>query len=775
LRRPRASASPPLDAALLGCLVVAAVLIAYKVRAEVSYGPGWDAYAFLANAATWAGRGYGYSEAHRPPLLSILTSLPMRLGFVQASVIQVVDGVLSLSGIAAAYLLFRRAVSQVPAAIGALALLAVTPFWDTVGIGYTDIAAVAICMWALLALIRATETNDRWYLVGMPLLVLAVLMRFTALLFFFPAGLWLAFRALPIRQARRFAQGAGLSMLAYGPAALFYNQRFGDILFPFVVALTVVDNTSTTGKTIQGASGPAAGWYIRELPGFIGSRPTWFLGAMALGVAGCGLLWTLWTVYTRVRLKQWVTLILCVAFASIAVARGGLFVRQIAIPLAVYVVWRALMPREDGAFPLNRTHPEFALAGVALAWLLAYFDFHGHQTIQEPRYFITMAPPLMYLLLLGWRAAFTIMQSRMETFVTALRRPVELPSISRIGWIALLGVVAVTLSMDVATMRGAPDPETAAARSSALWITQRAGSTNPVVYSDVWPMTSWYMRRPVREMPAFADPRGFAHELEKSDVDYFVTYRQHRDANFKSVPFGAALTLLERTSPPAHRLPRILLLGTKWDKYFEPVDDYRVNLYSFAGRYGWEDSVFADWQNAGYLGRYPAVAAFAIRWRDRLAAEDILRTYVERGGVLFLDASSNLDGKAYNLGNEVLLDTMVQRTVFGRKDTLQVAPSFAQRYPKLAHLESGPFVDETGGAWVGATYVAMTGHSHEVLARLGGRPVVTTQRIGKGRVYWMGANLLWHAFESKSTGERELIRAIIADGLSAPRKVARRD
>jgi hypothetical protein len=42
---------------------------------------------------------------------------------------------------------------------------------------------------------------------------------------------------------------------------------------------------------------------------------------------------------------------------------------------------------------------------------------------------------------------------------------------------------------------------------------------------------------------------------------------------------------------------------------------------------------------------------------------------------------------------------------------------------------------------------------------------VATRQIGKGRVYWIGYNLVWHAFLTENADEQALIQAVFEDAL----------
>jgi hypothetical protein len=57
-------------------LILIVGLIAYwRVIMHLYLWPAYDTFDLLANAALFAGKGYGYSDLLRPPLLPFLTSI----------------------------------------------------------------------------------------------------------------------------------------------------------------------------------------------------------------------------------------------------------------------------------------------------------------------------------------------------------------------------------------------------------------------------------------------------------------------------------------------------------------------------------------------------------------------------------------------------------------------------------------------------------------------------------------------------------------------------
>jgi hypothetical protein len=318
----------------------------------------------------------------------------------------------------------------------------------------------------------------------------------------------------------------------------------------------------------------------------------------------------------------------------------------------------------------------------------------------------------------------------------------------------------------------APNTLVAAARESADWLRSHDGDLKDrIVYSDLWPLTSWYLDSPVRSMPFFADPEAFGHELEKSRADYFLTLRPRRFPGYEAAQVVGQVTVLERRSAPAGDLPRVLYLGSTWDTYLESLCGYGFFLESTAGRYGWEGTAFLDALTPQELSRYDAVAAAGFRWRDMRVADTDLSEYLEHGGTVVMDASQNLGGIAYSVADTIMFDTVIRRQTMPTAARIEVEPAFAERHPELTGLTAAPWIDtETGGPWTGAAYEARPGTpALETLVDAGGRPLVQLQRYGKGRVYWIAYNLVWHAFSHESDGEARLVRAVFEDALAGRR------
>jgi hypothetical protein len=232
-----------------------------------------------------------------------------------------------------------------------------------------------------------------------------------------------------------------------------------------------------------------------------------------------------------------------------------------------------------------------------------------------------------------------------------------------------------------------------------------------------------------------------------------------------AVTFGG-LRVLERTRPAPADLPRVRYLGTAWNNYLEELCGYSFYLDSNTGSRGWEGSAFLDAYSAADLAKADAVTAYGFRWHDRSAAERTLTQYVRDGGVVVLDATGNFSSDSFSVAGTTLFDVAVSRDIVPTRASWSVDPAFATRHPEVGRIDSVPYLADGGAAWYGAGYSPLrTVEGWQVLATLGGKPAVCVQTIGRGRVYWLGYNVAWHAFHAKDPGERRLIAAVMDEAL----------
>lgn len=751
----------------LAVALVAGALIAIKVSQAVRIGPGWDTYALLANAAHFAGRSIGYVEMHRPPVMSWLTSFVFRLGYFDVPAIQWVDGALSLAAILALFALLRRRFDPGIAAAGSLAMLGLPALWTYLGSGYTDFPAVGVALWGLWCMVKATEDDPRWYVLAVPLLVAAALTRYGTLVVAIPAIAILALRSRPFRHWRHLALGTVMGLVVFAPAAVAYEHYLGDAFAPFLSAIEY--GTGSNGVQAASSSAGLGSGYLTNILGLLMPEGAGLAALLLLVVALLGFASAAVARLPRLASTRWraFALIAMLTLAVGAQLSGGAAIRQATLLGGVLVAFWTFAPRgEDG-----RITPEAALDAMMLTLLLAYLDAHGHMQVKLGRYFIAIAPGLIYVLLLGWRLWLAeVVAHALERDASVGRRSstVAERTVTRIAWTSASVLLLSGIAFNLATPERRSDPVVEGARVTAEWLQASDPSVDDsIIYSDVWPLTSWYLGREVYPMPSFEDEKAFEHDLEKYEVAYYVTTASRRFDNYTEVTRDGPVAVLQRTVESTLDMPRIRLLGDAWDNYLESVTGYDIQLIYPPGRVDRLRSMRIDSVTAEQLREYDAVAVYAASWYDKTRAERTLREYVEGGGVLIVDASANLSAMANTLADTVFLDTIIRRADVRPGATLWASDELIALEPQLRTIDAARFVDEGGGAWFGATYSYIDGLADgTVLATVDGSPAVVRQEMGDGVIYWIGSNLVWHAFLTENADESALIRATIADALS---------
>ena len=787
------------DAFLLLLVPIVCALAALRLDERLTFGPSWDTYAFLDNAADMAGKSIGYVEPHRPPMLSFLTSLLIRAGAWNVSTIQILDVVLTVLGVIAFYLLLRRRFERPLAMVASVLLIIVPASWTWLGSGYTDFPSVAFSIWALLLVVKATEDDPKWYLVALPMVLVAILTRFGAFLMIAPVVLWLALRARPFQHAKQIVMGLGLTALAYIPAGVYYNKYFSDPFYPFSfvggVAEVGLAGPARVGPQPTGLAAMPGWYYAKHVMQLLFKSPTGYAGTLFLTVTVIGLVVAVATALLRQR-SVWRSLAPIAAVALIVVVevmKGGGVVRVAVITLLGLVIGMFLLPQEKIAAPPMSgsrgwrhkldSSGALALDATVLIWGLLFFDAHGHMRPEIDRYFITMAPAALYFVAMGWRALGVPISvvTRIGRDGFAARpdpasRVASLVGVFALSVVAVLGASAIVGHFSP-TLHNARDPIVLGAEKSAAWLLAHDSRVrDKTVYSDVWPLTSWYLGQEAFPMPTFESPKAFPHELEKNRVDYFVTIRNHSYAGYQPVYHAGSETVLKYQSTFPRALPAVAYIGDGWDAYVEQLCNFDFNLF-FSDRHQIGTGTWMlDGMSAQQLAQYDAVAVFGAHWRSKAAAEKTLRTYVDNGGVVIIDASRNMDGFSYPLVDTVFMDVLVRRAKVAPSIVMTVSPDLAEQSRIATSFAPAPFVDEKGGPWYGANYHAaqwarasgQETESYEAVASIGSQPAILLERLGKGRIYWVSNNLMWHAYFEGNESEVRLVRGLFREAVGLP-------
>lgn len=713
-------------------------LLFYRYQVQVVRGPGRDTFAFLANALSFAGEGTGYSEPHRPPFLSWLVSIVFRLGWVSERAIFFVDAFLLLFGVLGFYLLLRQRFSPLWSFAGSLLFLSFPVVAEQAATGYTDLASISFSIWSIYFFILGRK-EGRGFLWGALFFVAAVLTRFTALLLVFPVLFLLL--AKPTEKAelktKKVFHGALAALAFYLPFGLFYLRNFGNPLFPFAVAFGVISSPSLAAESF--AYEPDLSWYLVNLTRFVSGGKGELIFFPLAFISLTGLIFYFYRLLRLIGREKffWVGVLNLTYF--LIFIKGGLILRQFGIlflSLFLYFLFRKEEERENYRLWLFL---------IFLSWFLVYFDFHSHQGVKVARYFLVMAPGFTYLLLAG-----------LEEFTRRLSLK-PYPYLSSLFVLILLSFfLSSNFFASVRRIKPEPDYLVADARKASQWL-ERRNLSGKVIYSDLWPVFSWYLKREVLPMPSFKDPRAFNHELVKNRADYFLTIRERQLPSFRLIKKVGSVKVYGKVPRRFYSRPRLLYLGQNWQNYLEEVLGFKYFLIYEVGRYGLGRTTYLDNFTLKELKEYPLIFLYNFRFHSLQEAQKLLLDYLKDGGSLIVDLSANLGGFAYNLEGRSFLGVVAERKALKGKVIARLAPELGGN-----EVSFSPFVSEEGGEWHGASYWVVPGSGRmKSLVEADGKSLISLQQVGKGRIYWIGYNLIWHAFLKENLEERRLIQNLV--------------
>ncbi|HII83872.1 MAG TPA: glycosyltransferase family 39 protein, partial [Methanobacterium subterraneum] len=348
------------------------------------------------NALEYAGMGTGYIELDRSPFLPFLTSLVFRMGFVSEIAIYMVEGLIFIFGVIGLYLLLKLRFNPLESLAGSTIYISFPVILVWLGIGYLDIAAVAFSIWAVYLTVLAVKKNPKYFYLAFPLAMMAFLTRFTAGFLLFPIILYILMCGNYLRNLKEMILGLVLSILIIIPYLGFMYQRAGD---PFI---TLTSLLSIQSESLSGHSAFSADplYYLKTLDLFIsipGSLHHWifylFVMILILGVIiyfynlvkDHQLDWKSSLNRLKILLMVFFVIAFLFTFSKISsMASIGLVV------LSCYL-----------AYDLWKGRVNLDLDLLMFSWFLTQFIVHAQYGLKVDRYFITMAPALVYFLILG--------------------------------------------------------------------------------------------------------------------------------------------------------------------------------------------------------------------------------------------------------------------------------------------------------------------------------------------------------------------------------------
>jgi len=522
---------------LLAVLVITVSLITYyRVMIQFEMGPLSDSCDFLSNALVFAGQDMGYSDLIRPPFFAFLLSLIFKIGYVSTNAIFILDCTMYIFGVIGLFFLLKLHFSDFKSFLGALLFATFSTVLVVMSVGFSDLASVSITIWTFYFLILAVEKDSKFFYLTFPFAMLAFLTRYNSALIVFPMFLYILINKNEINVKNMLA-GMFTSFLLIIPVSIFFFERFGNVLYPF---MNFFGTTSTPSLSESAAYDSNVLFFIDKFPLFVGSEGVLAISIILIGIFIYGLL-----IFKRssgrgkslfnkfkiedknTELKLTLFLIL-IAILIVSFNHIHWLWSEVLFFALIYLFY-------DLIKNINIKNMDVHL--LIFSWLMAFLIFHSLFLTKDNRYFVIMAPPVAYFMILG----LSEVSSRLKFKVK--NKNMTFPLIA----IILTAVILISTASYLPIIKQANEDNTITNENIILasqWLMSHDPNyKNKIIYSDLWPNFSWYLKTNVKMMPVFMDGQNYSggvkdfnitpqdnaaysKELDNSKADYYLCIRQ---------------------------------------------------------------------------------------------------------------------------------------------------------------------------------------------------------------------------------------------------------
>lgn len=525
---------------LIILLLTVGLITYFRVKMHLYLWPAYDTYDLLANAALFAGKGIGYSDLLRPPLLPFLTSIYFMIDGLNIWAIFVIDGLLSILGCVGLYLFFKERFTPLISFVGSF-LYATSPLiLIFIAAGYYDIPSVSIGIWAIYLTYLGVKRNSKFFYLAFPVAMLAVLTKYSMALLIFPMFAYIWISRAKIKNYKDVILGMFLGVLVLVPVLLFFNARLGDPIYPFTIFFKTSGGLMTTEHF---AYNPDSLYFIKYLPHYLGETALLVIFSTLFAIIfhlykKIGKIETLnWNKVIEKGNKIKLELVLIVFTSLVLITTFGKIHY-----IFSEVLFFAIILLINNLF--SKLRRDYNVELLFLAWLGTFFIFHSVYLIKDHRYFIFMIAPIAYFLALGLN--FTT-----EKFQFKLKK--KNLTLYIFSVLLVLLMISSTVSRFEAIEKA--NIENKVFNENVLDACNWLKNYDPnykskVIYADYWPLFAWHLQMDVGKMPTFRnnqtilfgakdfnftveDEEIYDRELNKIKPDYyFFIWGNRRNMTF---------------------------------------------------------------------------------------------------------------------------------------------------------------------------------------------------------------------------------------------------
>lgn len=741
--------------------IIVSWIVYTRIKLQINIGPFWDTYAYLANALEFAGKSTGYYELDRPPLLSFLTSIIFRLGYVSEVAIYIMDGLIFIFGVIGLYFFFNLRFTSIQSFAGCLVYVSFPMILAWLSIGYVDIAAVSFSIWALYLTVLAVKKNPKLFYLAFPMAMLAFLTRYTAGFIIFPMILYILICGNYLRNLKYMTRGVLTSFVILVPFLIFSYIKTGDPFYSIIWSFKF--STESLVEHFQYSSDLF--YYIEHLSSYIateGFLHYWIYYIIIFSIL-IGIIFyicriariykiskesILHGIKSNTKIRLIVLVILIIVFVS-TFTRISYITSEFIFFILCYVAYGLLKNVEIRA----------DIDILFLSWLVTQFISQSLFVLKVDRYVISMLPAFVFFILWGLDNISEIIKVKVKNVnitSVALSLLILIFSISSI--IVYLGDMSQNKdnfsSHDFIKTSEITKDEIAASN----WLVKYDPDyKNKKTRSDIWPAFVWYLQMNINQTPTFSSSDEINHELEKNDIEYYLSLNPDlKLTSYVKISEIGTINVYEKDKSKIDIKPRILYIGEGWQHYIDEVIGLKAYvLYEGIGRFTQGESTYIDGHSSDDFNKYSYLFLYNFKWHEKKKAEELILNYAKSGGIVVIDASSNLEGIYYNLDNSIFLNTRITKKSLSYNPDLQINPEILNQT-----ISFSPFTSD-GQTWYGANYESIGDNKIENLVTANGNTLIGVQKVGNGKIIWVGYNFVWHAYHLENIQEKQLIQKAI--------------
>ena len=389
-----------------------------------------DVFIYLSNSLVFAGYESSILYLYLSPVICILTAILFKLGFLSEASLYLVTGIFCILANIGIYVLLKNKFSSLLSLCGAFLFgsFSLTLLWWANGT--LDVPAVALSIWTVIFILLAVDNDSKYYMMAIPLFVLAVFTRYTALFllplillyylskhdFFTNLDLLIVDRQEFSRKLKSYIKSEEFrNILKSFAIAFMLVVLFSATILAYGSNLSFLTQSSTfasgsKGEVIDNAYTTDTFFYLHDFPNFLysdyvsfdnvipvlnGSNPMSFflIGLFAAGIllSGYKLINAERKGESKYKYLVWILFVVLLVISILSFKINSLItITLILIDLVILFSYFRKIGIDREIYSTDI---------FMLAWLLVYFIFFTFLNIKVNRYIITVFPAFIYFVI----------------------------------------------------------------------------------------------------------------------------------------------------------------------------------------------------------------------------------------------------------------------------------------------------------------------------------------------------------------------------------------